>query len=165
MNRIISQFVATVATGLLAGAFLYARLNVVPTFSEVPLNVHLTFRVQLMTHNSVVMQLLMAGSLLASLYYALTVRRSRAAMIIILTASVLALATFLVTRLGNVPINQQIKTWSAANPPVNWLALLQQWDVYHTVRTFTAFAAFITLLLGSYLFAKQSGERLFVNAY
>jgi hypothetical protein len=41
MEKIASVFAIT-STGLLAGAFAYAFFTVVPTFYEVPLEVHFT---------------------------------------------------------------------------------------------------------------------------
>ena len=51
MERLV-KFMAILSTGLLAGAFAYAFFTVVPTFYDVPLEVHLTFRNALMRHNS-----------------------------------------------------------------------------------------------------------------
>ena len=148
MNRFIPSFAALFPGGLLAGAFLYAYFNVVPTFSEVPLHVHLSYRVQLMKHNGLVMQLLMAASFLGSVWFAISARRSRSTLITVLIAAALALESFLITRFGNVPINQLIKTWNAENPPADWATLLAQWDWYHAMRTLSAVASFLTLMLG-----------------
>jgi uncharacterized membrane protein len=147
----ISKFVALTAAGLLAGSFLYGCLNLVPTFSEVPLQVHLVFRVQLMKHNSVVMQLLMAVSVLAPLWYAITVWQNRPAALLIIVAATFALTSLLVTRFGNVPINQVIKTWSATHPPGDWKILLERWNTYNIIRTGAAIACFLTLLIGDRL--------------
>ena len=151
MSSTIPKFTATIATGLLAGAFLYGCLNVVPTFAEVPLEVHLVFRVQLMTHNSAVMQLLMCVSFLAPIWYAVTLSHCKTAKTIILMASAFALTSFLVTRFGNVPINQQLKTWSALHPPANWESLLHRWNTYNAIRTLTAIACFISMITGVHL--------------
>ncbi|WP_245674113.1 DUF1772 domain-containing protein [Actinoplanes rectilineatus] len=54
---------------------------------------------------------------------------------------------FLVTRWGNVPINGEIRGWSATDPPADWAERLQRRQVFHEVRTAAAIGAFIVLLL------------------
>jgi hypothetical protein len=44
------------------------------------------------------------------------------------TAGVLAVASFLITRLGNVPINGQIKLWAVITPPADYASILQRWE-------------------------------------
>lgn len=69
MNRWTSAF-ATVSTGLLAGAFSYAYFTVVPTFSEVPLAVHLAYRDALMRHNGMYVQIAMGLSIVIPAWWA-----------------------------------------------------------------------------------------------
>lgn len=136
---------ALLSTGLLAGAFSYALVSVVPTFDAVPLDVHLQYRTALMRMNGIFMQALMAVSLLTSFWLAVTMRaRARwyAA-----GAGLLALTSLLVTRFGNVPINGKIKTWSAASLPPDHAELLRRWEVFHDIRTATAVAAFLLLVV------------------
>ncbi|SNS84345.1 DUF1772 domain-containing protein [Actinoplanes regularis] len=141
----LARGVALLSTGLLAGAFAYAVVSVVPTFKAVPLDVHLQFRTALMHMNGIFMQALMAVSLLSSFWLAITLRgaaRGYAA-----GAGSLALTSLLVTRFGNVPINGRIKTWSASSLPLDHAELLQRWEIYHYLRTATAIAAFLLLIV------------------
>jgi uncharacterized membrane protein len=145
MRSRVAQALAMLSTGLLAGAFAYALVSVVPTFDAVPLDVHLQYRTALMYMNGIFMQALMAVSLLTSFWLAITLRtpaRWYAA-----GAGLLALTSLLVTRLGNVPINGKIKTWSATSLPPDHAELLQRWEIYHNVRTATAVAAFAMLII------------------
>ena len=52
MHTRFAGAVALLATGLLAGSFLYGRAIVVPTFASSALDVHLAFRVELMKRNA-----------------------------------------------------------------------------------------------------------------
>ena len=149
MRTAAPKFLATLATGLLAGAFLYGFLNVVPTFYEVPLEVHLQFRTQLMNHNSITMQLLMLCSVVIPIWFALVNAHSRGIMLTALLAALLALTALLVTRFGNVPINQLMKTWKVSDLPANWKVLLQSWDRYNTIRTCAALGCFISLVMAT----------------
>lgn len=141
----LPRALALLGTGLLAGAFGYTLFSVVPTFDAVPLAVHLPFRVELMSMNSIVMQSLMALSFASSLWFTLTLRgRTR---LTAAAAPLLAAATFLITRFGNVPINREIRTWSPTAPPAGYADRLQRWELFHDLRTATAVAAFLVVLL------------------
>jgi uncharacterized membrane protein len=146
MDRLASAL-ATVSTGLLAGAFAYAFFTVVPTFSEVPLNVHLPYRDALMRHNGMYVQIVMALSILTPVWWAYTLRGSMSARSLAISASFLSLTAFLITRFGNVPINQIIKTWSAIAPPPGYQQLLSRWLIFHNVRTVTACGSFLCIVI------------------
>ena len=58
--------------------------------------------------------------------------------------------TFLVTGLGNVPLNDQLAAVSAADPeavPV-WDHYLDRWTLLNTIRTMAATAATLTFVIG-----------------
>lgn len=151
MKLAIPQFIAMAATGLLAGAFMYGLLNVVPAFYGVPVNVHLIYRTRLMAHNSLTMQTLMGASIIMPLWYAAAGRWSLPVTGLAILSALLALACLLVTRFGNVPINQLIRTWPPGHPPANWMTLLHTWDNYNKVRSFAALGCFISLIISSQL--------------
>ncbi len=151
MKTTVPKFIATIATGLLAGAFLYGFLNLVPTFYEVPQEVHLRFRVQLMNHNSTSMQALMAVSIITPLWYAFVNRRVRAVVFLSILSSSMALVSLLVTRFGNVPINMLIRSWSETQPPADWLDYLHRWDSYNLVRSIAAIVGFILFVTATHV--------------
>jgi uncharacterized membrane protein len=159
MDRLASAL-ATISTGLLAGAFGYAFFTVVPTFSEIPLNVHLPFRDALMRHNGIYVQILMGLSILTPLWFTYAARDSRIATSLGISASVFSMAAFLVTRFGNVPINQMIKTWSADMPPLGYQDLLNRWLVFHNVRTAAAVASFICITIAEGLRSRSGDENV-----
>jgi len=47
----------------------------------------------------------------------------------------------LITGFGNIPINNQILTWSVASPPANWAALAKKWWQFQTARVVLQTAA------------------------
>ena len=143
----LARVLAIMSTGLLAGAFVYAFFTVVPTLDEVSREVHFTYRVALMRHNGIYMQIMMGLSILTPLWWAYTIRGSAGARTLAILASLLSLTSLLVTRFGNVPINQMIKTWSAVAPPFGYQDQLQRWVVFHNVRTATAAASFLFVVI------------------
>ncbi|MEV0294059.1 DUF1772 domain-containing protein [Nocardia sp. NPDC050710] len=130
--------------GLLAGAFGYGAVNVLYAFREVPLDVRFTFHTALMRVNGVVMQSLMGLAVLSALY--LAVRSQGRARWIAGGASALTFTSFLVTRLGNVPINQQIKQWAVSGPPSDYADILRNWELFHFTRTGCALVAFLLMI-------------------
>ncbi|MGW2850005.1 DUF1772 domain-containing protein [Streptomyces sp. NPDC001274] len=139
------QGLALLAPGLLAGAFGYGAANLVPTFDAVPLDMRLSFHAELMKTNGITMQAAMAVSTSASLALAaLTRDRAR---VIAGAAGLLTLASFLVTRLGNVPINGRIKEWAVGSPPADHAEILRRWELFNDLRTFTALTAFVLLIV------------------
>lgn len=150
------KFLGLMAAGLLSGAFIYTVLNVIPAFYEVPPAVHLAYRVQLMGHNGITMQTLMSLCFITPVWYAALCRKNTMPRNLALLSAGLALATFLVTRFGNVPINQVIRTWPPAAPPADWLQWLRQWDIYHLLRTGTALGCFIAFMGAVHLAGRRA---------
>ncbi|MEU6587302.1 DUF1772 domain-containing protein [Nocardia sp. NPDC046763] len=142
--RLIIRNTALVSTGVLAGAFTYARIAVSPTFRAVPMDVHLTFRVALMAMNAPFMQALMGLGAVTSIAFAFA--SDGRARIVAALAGLSALTSLLVTRFGNVPINERIKTWHIGSLPANYEAQLNRWETFHDIRTVAAVLAFILLL-------------------
>ena len=154
MERLAS-LLALLSSGLLAGAFAYDFFAVVPTFYEVPLEVHLAYRDALMRHNGIYMQIAMAGSILTPLWWAFSMDRAMSSRWLAISASSLAAISFLVTRFGNVPINRLIKTWSAVAPPADYERLLRRWQIFNDIRTATALFAFVCVVIATTLFREH----------
>ncbi|WP_406384938.1 anthrone oxygenase family protein [Streptomyces sp. NBC_01618] len=141
----MTKGIAIATTGLLTGAFGYGAINLAPTFWKVPLEMRLSFHAQLMKMNSPVMLTAMAAAAASSLALALQTRgRERW---LAAGATSLAVASFLITRFGNVPINGQIKVWATTSAPANYAELLHRWDLFNRLRTTTALVAFILLVV------------------
>lgn len=136
---------ALMSTGALAGAFGYGAANLVPTFNSVPLDMRLSFHAQLMQMNGITMQGAMGTSAISALTLAAmtrgTSRRLAAG------AGLLVVASFLITRLGNVPINGRIKKWAATSAPADHAEILARWEAFNYARTGAAFIAFALLTL------------------
>ncbi|WP_232663322.1 DUF1772 domain-containing protein [Pseudonocardia sp. TRM90224] len=132
------------STGLLAGAFGYGAVNVAQTFKAVPLDVRLTFHVELMKMNAVVMQVLMVLAAVSPIVLAVLTRGTQR--LLAAGAGVLVVTSYLVTMFGNVPINGQIREWVAGTIAADHAAILERWETFHAVRTSTALLAFLTII-------------------
>ncbi|WP_310722825.1 DUF1772 domain-containing protein [Streptomyces sp. N2A] len=136
---------ALLCTGLLAGAFGYGAANLVPTFNAVPLEMRLSFHAELMKMNGITMQAAMGASILSCL--TLAVLSAGRARLLAGAAGLLAFASFLITRFGNVPINGRIKQWALTAAPADHAEILRRWELFNDIRTLTAVAAFVLLIV------------------
>ncbi|WP_245691938.1 DUF1772 domain-containing protein [Streptomyces katrae] len=97
-----------------------------------------------MKMNGITMQAAMAVSILSSLALAAFTRgRAR---LVAGSAGMLALASFLTTRFGNVPINGRIKEWARTSASADHAEVLRRWELFNDLRTLTAVAAFVLLI-------------------
>ncbi|WP_280424397.1 DUF1772 domain-containing protein [Nocardia carnea] len=148
----LAEAAALLFSGLLAGSFLYGGVNVLHAFRSVPLDMRLTFHTELMSANGVVMQALMAFTFICGL--ALTVRARGIERLLAGIATGLSVAVFLITRLGNVPINQEIKVWAVTGPPSGYDEILTRWEHFHLARVACA-----VLVFGLLVAATAAGSR------
>jgi uncharacterized membrane protein len=65
----------------------------------------------------------------------------------LLAACGLGVVSALVTVLVNVPINEQIASWSPSALPVGYEDVLRQWWTWHIVRLVTSVAAMFSVFL------------------
>lgn len=128
------------------------------TFNVVPLDVRLTFHSALMQMNGPVMQTTMALAALSSLALAVLARGTQRCLAG--AAGVLAVASFLITRFGNVPINGRIKVWAVTTPPPDYATHLQRWETFNIVRTLTALVAFtLVIAIATLVTRSRQAER------
>ena len=73
-------------------------------------------------------------------------RSERRNFYLLIVASFCVVAVALITRFGNIPINNQILTWTIDSPPSNWAELAQTWWQLQTVRTALAIGALALLI-------------------
>jgi uncharacterized membrane protein len=154
-----AQPFALLTTGLLAGVYYYGYFTVIPAFYEVPIQVHLTYRVALMNHNSFYVQSLTAAAILAPIWLAVAAKHNRRVRIWSIFAAIVALLSILTTRFGNVPINRMIRVWEVSQPPANWNAMLDHWIMYNNIRSVFALASFVFVLVASQ-FNKGAGPEI-----
>ncbi len=69
----------------------------------------------------------------------------------------LIIIALLITLLVEVPIDNQIKTWTASTVPLDWEAIRGRWQFFHSARTFISLASFASLTL-AILFSKSGDE-------
>jgi len=91
----------------------------------------LKYRVALMDHNAVYVQLLTVVCYPDASMVSLCLQTFRFIRMYALLAAVAALLSILTTRFGNVPINRIMRMWEASEAPGNWRETLHQWDLFN----------------------------------
>jgi hypothetical protein len=153
MRARLAQGLALASTGLLAGAFAYVTAIIVPTFYAVPTNVHLAFRQAWLDSNFAVVPPVMAFTLFATIWFAVTLRNVPRALACAAGASALLLVSLL-SRYVGPPITKQIHSLAPASPPVDYLQTLHRSEMFHDIRATLVIGAFLLVLLA----VDQSGR-------
>jgi hypothetical protein len=68
-------------------------------------------------------------------------RGDRTPFLLLAGASLCVLAVALITRFGNIPINDEILTWRINSPPADWAQLAEKWWQFQTARVVLQTAA------------------------
>ena len=88
------------------------------------------------------MRILMPATLLIMLAaILLSYRVNKSSFYLYIISFLLMIATLIITVGIEVPIDNQIKSWTETTVPANWKSLRYTWDQFHTIRTFTSIAS------------------------
>lgn len=141
----IVQVMAVVCAGLLAGIFLGDRAGF--AYARPALSASSFVQCQQIIHRHFVKMMppLSITAVLAGAAWLFLLRTQwRDAEFWLIAVSTCGFAFNLVmTRAVNVPINNQLMTWSVADPPANLRELWAPWERVHTIRTIVAVGAFV----------------------
>jgi uncharacterized membrane protein len=97
----------------------------------------------------------MPATLLVLILLCIASVRLRPSFYLFCSATILMIVTLLITVGVEVPIDNQIKTWTVETIPDNWTELRQTWDRFHALRTLTSILSFISLTIGVLMSVKQ----------
>jgi uncharacterized membrane protein len=61
----------------------------------------------------------------------------------------LMVAALVITLAVEVPIDNQINTWTAATLPGDWRSIQARWERFHTIRTFLSIAAVVAATISA----------------
>ena len=62
-------------------------------------------------------------------------RKNKAVFVALLCASMLLGSCILISRFGNLPIQQEMLTWTVNTVPTDWTTLRDKWWMFHKART------------------------------
>jgi uncharacterized membrane protein len=87
------------------------------------------------------MRILMPGALLCGMVSAALTRRDPAVFRFTVAGVLLLILAMIITLSVNVPIDNQIKTWTLQSLPADWEGVRDRWEAFHTFRTFVSIGA------------------------
>jgi uncharacterized membrane protein len=74
----------------------------------------------------------------------------------LLAGFLLMIAALVITLAVEVPIDNQIKAWTAATLPGDWRSTQSRWELFHTVRTFLSIAAVVAVTISGAVTAQPN---------
>ena len=150
LARVVAILFAGLMTGLLFGDWLgpsFAR-------SEMPLPGFVQFQ-QIIHYNYLkVLPGISLVALLASIIWAVWVRRNALEFRLLLIAVLAIVAASAITFIYNVPVNDVLETWNHNSPPSDAKELWQPWESAHVVRTIFWVVGFVLEIVALALTAR-----------
>jgi uncharacterized membrane protein len=147
MARRIVQFLALFFVALTSGAAFAVWLDTNPSgmapvfYAEKMQHAIRVFTVPLNTIAILGVLFTIASTFIA--------RRDRSSFYLLIVASICLIAGTLITVFGNVPIINQIMTWSTTSPPSNWMEIGEKWSRFQTERMILQTAALALVILST----------------
>jgi hypothetical protein len=139
MKQVI-QFLSIVLTGLIAGTIFGIWIGYNPRDLSAVAYVE---QQQNAIHSlNVLMPILGLISIVLTAAYTVISKREKPKRNLLLAATILLIASGLITRFGNQPINAIVITWNLESIPDTWTALRDKWWSFHIMRTLSTMTAF-----------------------
>lgn len=154
----IVRVIAILSSGLVAGILFGDRVGA--SYARPALSASSFVQLQQIIHVHFVrmMPVLLLTAIAAGLVWLILVRsrwNGAEFWLVALAAAAMACAAVL-TRAINVPINNQLMTWSVAAPPENIREIWSHWEQVHTVRTILFLGAFALEAVALVIFTSPS---------
>jgi hypothetical protein len=93
------------------------------------------------------MRFLMSACILTMIFSAwLLSEKNSVAFYLSSLACLLIIIALLITLTVEVPIDNQIKTWTAATIPSDWTTIRARWDSFHVARTFVSLGSLASFI-------------------
>jgi hypothetical protein len=62
-------------------------------------------------------------------------RQNRTVFVFLIVAGLFLISCMIITRFGNLPIDNQVMSWTEDTMPSNWIGLRDRWMSFHRMRT------------------------------
>ena len=163
-----AQATTIVLFALVMGVFWGTWFSLSRTMSQLSPDTFLAVGHQMINNLGGPMAVLLPLSLLSGLVTLVLLRqgRHRVAFWWLLAGFLLMVAALVITLAVEVPIDNQIQTWTATTLPSDWRSTQTRWELFHTVRTFASIAALVAATISATVMARpdqspgnQVGER------
>lgn len=149
-TAVIARCVSLISLGLIAG-ILVGYLAGKPARDQLGTASFVEYQQLIHVYYQRMMQVLMAMGVLSTLILLFTGRQQARSMRFALVAISLVglIIVFMITLLVNVPINEQLMTWSISSPPSDVREIWHRWEQAHFYRTIISLVAFVSAVLAA----------------
>ncbi len=148
MLRKILLLITGILLVLVTGVFWGTWFSLSRTMYTLPVETFVLIGKQIMQNvalgMSIMMPLGVAGIIILML---IAGRRKKTHFYWLLFALVFFVLALAITLFIEVPIDNQIRTWTDGNLPNDWQLIRDRWQFYHTDRTFLALAGMICFMM------------------
>jgi uncharacterized membrane protein len=157
-----AQAITIVLFALVMGVFWGTWFSLSRTMSQLSGETFVAVGHEMIQNLGVPMAILLPLALLSALVtLALLWRAARAAAFWWLLAGFLLMVAALVITLAvEVPIDNQIKDWTAATLPGDWRSIQSRWELFHTIRTFLSIAAVVAATISAVVTARPKAPAI-----
>ena len=153
--RVAAQATTIVLFALVMGVFWGTWFSLSRTMDQLSPETFLAVGHEMIQNLGVPMAVLLPLALLSALVTLVLLWPDRTAAFWWLAAGfVLMLAALVITLAVEVPIDNQIQTWTATTLPSDWRSTQTRWELFHTVRTFASIAALVAATISATVMAR-----------
>jgi uncharacterized membrane protein len=136
------QFITGLLLVLVAGVFWGTWFSLSRTMHELPAAMFLAIGKEIMANVALTMSIIMPASVLCLLILLIGSWKTKNLYFYCVLATLVLFITALIITVGiEVPIDNQIRTWTVAAMPADWQGIRDRWEYYHTIRTFASLSA------------------------
>ena len=147
----VAQAITIVLFALVMGVFWGTWFSLSRTMGRLSPETFLAVGHEMIRNLGVPMAILLPLALLSALV-TLALQRSggrTAAFWWMAAGFLLMVAALVITLAVEVPIDNQIETWTAATLPGDWRSIQTRWELGHTIRTFLSIAAVVAATISA----------------
>jgi uncharacterized membrane protein len=157
--RVAAQATTIVLFALVMGVFWGTWFSLSRTMDQLSSETFLAVGHEMIRNLGVPMAVLLPLALLSALVTLVLLWPDRTAAFWWLAAGfVLMLAALVITLAVEVPIDNQIETWTAATLPGDWRSIQSRWELWHAVRTFASIAAVVAATISAVVAPRPSRQ-------
>ena len=153
-----ARVIAILCSGLFAGILLGDRMGASFARPVLPASSFVQLQQIIHTYFARMMPVLLLTGIAAGVGWLILVRSrwNGAEFWLVALATGAIICAAIMTRAINVPINNQLMTWSIEAPPANMREIWSRWEQVHTIRTFLCVGAFALEVIALSIFASRS---------
>ena len=155
-----AQATTIVLFSLVMGVFWGTWFSLSRTMDQLSGETFVAVGHQMIQNLGVPMAILLPLALLSALVALVLLRqgRQRVAFWWLAAGFALMAAALVITLAVEVPIDNQIETWTAATLPGDWRSIQSRWELWHTIRTFASIAAVIAATISAVVAPRSSQQ-------